>query len=101
MQRFVLLALVALLAACGLPRQAPPPDWRVTYYDRNGDGIVDYEFHMHTRRVDANWALIDTTFQGHYNRRLFFGHEAEQRVYIVVPKGVKITAGNPPRSYTY
>jgi hypothetical protein len=45
MRRIGLLVLAALLVSCAW-RESPSPDWHVAYYDRNGDGAVDYELHM-------------------------------------------------------
>jgi hypothetical protein len=102
MRRFGSLAVAALLASCA-SREAPSPNWHVIYYDRNGDGIVDYELHiLGSGHADADWALIDTRFRGRYNMRVRWGITLEkQRVDISVPKHVKITPGKPPKSYTY
>jgi hypothetical protein len=72
-------------------------------YDRNHDGVVDYELHTLGRgRADADWALIDPTFQGRYTLRVHWGVTLErQGVDITVPKHAKITPGKPPKSYRY
>jgi hypothetical protein len=41
----------------------------VSYYDRNGDGIVDFELHHALNADDADWALSDTRFRGRYDFR--------------------------------
>jgi hypothetical protein len=70
-------------------------------YDRNGDGIVDYELHtLGSGHADADWALIDTKFRGRYDLRVHWGYVFEKRpVDIPVPKHVKITPGKPPKYY--
>jgi hypothetical protein len=98
MHRFGSFALVALLAA-----GAPDADWHVTYYDRNGDGVVDYELHvLGSGHADADWALIDTNFRGRYDRRVHWGVTIErQLIDIPVPKHMKITPGKSPKGYAY
>ena len=39
----------------------------VAYYDRNHDGIVDFELHDIPGAADAAWALSDTKFRGRYD----------------------------------
>jgi hypothetical protein len=68
----------------------------VTYYDRNHDGVVDFELHDFPGLADAAWAFSDTKFRGRYNIRLTFGYAFEREsVDIPVPKNVKITPGKP------
>jgi hypothetical protein len=68
----------------------------VTYYDRNHDGVVDFELHDFPGMADAAWALSDTKFRGRYDVRLKFGYALQrERVDIAVPKNVKITPGKP------
>jgi TonB family protein len=75
--------------------------WRVTYYDRNHDGIVDFELHDLPGAADTAWALSDTKFRGRYDVRLKFGYALKrERVNLPVPKNVKITKGKPPVSAT-
>jgi hypothetical protein len=102
MRRVVLFGLAAVLLGCA-SRDAPPPErWIVRYYDRNHDGIVDYELHtLGTGHADADWALIDTKFRGRYDVRVHWGFVFEKKhVDLPVPKGVAITPGKPPKSYT-
>ena len=105
MRRLALLAVAALLVGCVTRGWTPiaSPDWHVTYYDRNHDGIVDYELHVFGRgHADRDWALVDTKFRGHYDLRVHWGFVLEkQPVDMPVPKGVQITPGKPPRDYTY
>jgi len=97
-----ILAFATVLFGCA-PAGPPRPDWRVTYYDRNRDGIVDYELHvLGSGHADADWALIDTRYRGRYDLRMHWGITLEkQRVDIPVPKTVQITPGKPPKDYTY
>jgi len=93
-------ALTALLAACASHDTPPAERWVVTYYDRNHDGIVDFELHtLGSGHADADWALSDTKFRGRYDLRIHWGYVLEKRrVDIPVPKGVNITPGQPPVS---
>src|SRR5437868_9925 len=97
-----MFALAVLCASCASGK-APQPDWHVTYYDRNHDGIVDYELHtLGSGQADADWALIDTTFRGRYNLRVRWGITLEKRrLDVPVPEHAKITPGKPPKIYTY
>ena len=101
MHGFGALALTALLVGCA-SRDVLRGEWRVTYYDRNRDGIVDYELHMLGRgHAYADWALIDTRFRGCYDLRVHWGVTLEkQAIDIPVPMHPKITAGKPPMRYT-
>ncbi|HZE56595.1 MAG TPA: hypothetical protein VE031_01960 [Chthoniobacterales bacterium] len=96
------LAIIALLASvlmsCAGPTSALERErYVVTYYDRNHDGIVDFELHDIPGAADAAWALSDTKFRGCYEVRLKFGYAFEREsVSIPVPKHVKITPGKPP-----
>jgi hypothetical protein len=63
------LAIVALMAAllmgCATTTSALEKDrYVVTYYDRNHDGIVDFELHRLPGTADSTWALSDTKFRG-------------------------------------
>ena len=98
--------IAAILAAVALCHCAPPPDrtiaataaarYAVTYYDRNGDGIVDCELHR-AGGSDTDWLLCDTNFRGRYDLRLAWGEAYEEKpVDIPVPTGVKITRGKAP-----
>src|SRR3954465_8856872 len=97
-----MFTLAAVFASCA-SREAGHADWRVSYYDCNRDGRVDYELHtLGSGHADADWALIDTAFRGRYDLRVHWGIALEKRrVDLAVPKHVKITREKPPRSYTY
>ena len=99
MRRLGLIAVIAVLASCasqdsGRARQR----WVTTYYDRDHDGIVDFEVHtLGSGHADADWVLVDTKFRGRYDLRINFGFVPERkRVNIPVPRNVKITPGQPP-----
>ena len=93
---------VALLASCAPTSPLPEQHWVTRYYDRNHDGIVDFEIHTLGRgHHDAAWALSDTKFSGRYDQRVHWGIVLEKtRVDIAVPKNVPITPGRPPASET-
>src|SRR5256885_8619944 len=97
-----LLCVPAVLIACATHDTSPPEHWTVRYYDRNHDGIVDYELHtLGSGMAHADWALIDTQFRGRYDLRVHWGYVFEKRrVDIPVPKNVKITPGKPPKYHT-
>lgn len=68
----------------------------VSYYDRNGDGIVDFELHHALNADDADLALSDTGFRGRYDLKIEFSpFGRKQRVDSPVPRHVKITPGQP------
>jgi len=101
MRRLCTLLSVATLAGCASSDtadiEAMEKRYVITYYDRNHDGIVDFELHDIPDMADDAWALSDTRFRGRYDVRLKFGYAFErERVDISVPKNVKITAGKPP-----
>jgi hypothetical protein len=67
-----------------------------TYYDRNHDGRVDFEFHD-LGGGDMDWALADRDYDGFYDIRLRYGYVLGiDRVHMPVPKDVKITKGRLP-----
>jgi hypothetical protein len=103
MHRSSLLLLAVLAVSCISVGALHPGRWSVAYYDRNGDGIVDYELHtLGSGHADADWALIDTKFQGRYDLRVHWGYVLEKRrVDLPVSKGVKITPGQPLKSYNF
>jgi hypothetical protein len=96
--RIVSLAFITLLIGCAAPHSPIEQDRYVTtYYDRNHDGVVDFELHDIPGAADAAWALTDTKFRGRYDVRLKFGYAFErEHVNLPVPEHVKITSGKPP-----
>jgi hypothetical protein len=102
MTRVLVLLAGLILSACASSNTAQEiaalqARYVVTYYDRNHDGVVDFELHDIPGTADAAWALSDTKFRGRYDVRLKFGYAFErERVDIPVPKHVKLTKGKPP-----
>jgi hypothetical protein len=99
MPRLDFVALMALFTGCALQNSDRVNQrWVTTYYDRNHDGVVDFEMHtLGSGHADADWALVDTRFRGRYDLRITFGFVPEKkRVNVLVPKDVKITLGQPP-----
>lgn len=98
MRLTALALLVALLAGCVFSRRGREGDrYATTYYDRNSDGIVDFELHVLPGAADVGWALSDTNFSGKYDIRIRFGTAVTREpIYKSVPKKVPITAGRPP-----
>jgi hypothetical protein len=105
MCRVGLVALAGFLVGCAptvvVPRQ--PPEEHVTYYDRNHDGLVDYELHVYgSGHFDQDWALVDTKFRGRYDLRVGWSIVIKKDpADAAIPKNVKITPGGPPKDYTY
>jgi hypothetical protein len=104
MRLIVLPCVFALVTSCIATTPKSPLEeghWVTTYYDRNHDGIVDFELHLLPGTSDTAWALSDTKFRGRYDVRIHWGYTLERkRVDISVPKGVKITPGQPQVSTT-
>ena len=76
-------------------------DYVITYYDRNHDGVVDFELHHLPGGADADWALSDTKFRGRYNLRIAWSFTlVREKVDMPVPKDVEITRGKPAVSET-
>jgi hypothetical protein len=93
-----MVASVTLLFGCAAPLSLPQQDREVTtYYDRNHDGVVDFELHEIPGVATAGWALSDTKFDGRYDVRLQFGYVfSRARIDKIVPNNVSITKGKPP-----
>jgi hypothetical protein len=87
----------SFLASCALAAASPEDHSVVTYYDRNRDGIADYELHQVPGTTYWTWAYVDSKFTGRYDVRLKlaypFGSDA---VNIRVPRHVKLIPGMPP-----
>ena len=103
---FLYLALCAL-TLLGLRADADEPvidlesKYVVSYYDRNRDGIVDFELHHLPGGADADWALSDTTFRGRFDLRISWGIViTREAVDLPVPKNVRITSDKPPVAET-
>ena len=93
-----LVGLISFIALAGCAsHKSRPMNWIVTYYDRNHDGIVDYEFHYLPDWLHLDYALCDTKFRGRYDLRINWTYEIQtERTDLPVPKGVKITHGKLP-----
>jgi hypothetical protein len=99
--RLVLFLSVIFVASCASSDQTTLRDVKkryvTTYYDRNHDGIVDFELQDIPGAADAAWALSGTKFRGRYDVGLKLGYAFErERVDLPVPKNVRITPGKPP-----
>ena len=69
----------------------------VTYYDRNGDGVADYELHHVPGSVSRSYALIDEKFTGRYSEKMGLAYPYRMdRVDIPVSRKVKLIRGMPP-----
>jgi uncharacterized protein YceK len=96
MRIFLLLLMIGLLAGCTSTRNTMADGYVTTYYDRNHDGIVDFELHSLPGGCDTDWALSDTRFCGRYDLKIVWGYAHEKkRVDIPVPAGVPITSEFP------
>jgi len=102
MRKFFFLSLVTGLIGCASQERGVRPSFDdlgdpavVTYYDRNHDGIVDYEFH-NFGCCDRNWGLIDTDFNGRYDLKLRWGYSFERMpVDAPVPSDVHVSSDAP------
>ena len=73
---------------CGEPLKGQE---QILYYDRNGDGNVDFEEHHYPGAADADWILFDDDYDGKYEKKTRFGLAVlDSNVDIRVPTGVKI-----------
>jgi hypothetical protein len=78
-------------ATATIPRPPARELGTVTYYDRNHDGIVDYEYHD-LGCCDRNWGLLDSDFSGRYDLELLWGYSFQKGpTDVAVPKDVPIS----------
>ena len=99
-QRLAALLLVpfAALGACTSARRHEPPriEYRTSYYDRNGDGIVDFERHAAIGVTDADWTLADTDFDARYDEKTLIGYAITTgKVDQAVPRNVRLSRVPP------
>jgi hypothetical protein len=95
MRTVVAIAMISVLVGCAASLGNVGV---VTYYDRNGDGVVDLEFH-NLGCCDRDWALVDSDFNGRYDKRVQWGYAlVKTPADLPVPKNVPITSGQPPLS---
>ena len=95
--RFSLASLaIAGTGACASPTGSAGRAYVTTYYDGNGDGVVDYELHDVPQMADDAWALRDRDFDGRYDVRYIFGVVGTRsKIDQPVPRSVRLTTGNP------
>jgi hypothetical protein len=100
--RYILtIALPLLLAACAHSDKTAGASESsdvtvVTYYDRNLDGIADFELHEPPYCDDCIWALVDFDFDGRYERRVNWSFSIiKESVNLPVPGDVNLVPGNP------
>jgi|GEM_PF-3540785 len=89
----LLLVTGGFLAGCTLKDGAESESWKVkvSYHDRNGDGVADLETHTYIGIEDADWALRDDDFDGRYEKKALYGFAASEiAVDLPVPVGVKL-----------
>jgi len=78
-----------------------PNQGGITYYDRNGDGVIDFELHRYGC-CDRDWALVDRRFSGRYDLKIRWGYGLEKsNIDLAVPKNVHISSGDPPVSVAW
>jgi hypothetical protein len=88
---------ILLLVSCTVARSSPEDHSVITYYDRNKDGVVDYELHQVPGTMHWPWALIDSRFTGRYDRKIKLAYPFDSdSVDLPVPRKVKFTRGMPP-----
>jgi hypothetical protein len=97
MQRVILLLMAVVVVGCATDSPPKLDYGKVTYYDRNHDGRVDFEFHDNGGG-DTDWAVADRDYDGYYDILLWYGiaGAAIYKHHKPVPTGVKITKGPVP-----
>ncbi|MDB6125839.1 MAG: hypothetical protein JWQ71_4832 [Pedosphaera sp.] len=64
---------------------------QISYYDMNGDGKVDREYHRYPGWSDADWELRDNDYNGRYEKKIRYGEGViESVVDLPVPTKVHI-----------
>jgi hypothetical protein len=100
MHRVAILCIAVALVGCAPKSPSAIERGKITYYDRNGDGRVDFEYHD-LGGGDMDWALADRNYDGFYDIRLRYGIVLGiDRVHIGVPSGVSITRKKIPVQIT-
>src|SRR5215471_20508886 len=75
MRCLAIIGVATLLVSCATRGWTPIAPSHTTYYDRNGDGVVDYELTvLGSDDANANSALVDTKFRGRYDVLIHWGH---------------------------
>ena len=89
--------LVAFLASCTVAAGSPEKRTVVTYYDRDRDGVADYELHQVRNTTYLSFVLIDSKYTGRYDVRMSLAYPYDrERVNLPVPRHVRVTPGMPP-----
>jgi hypothetical protein len=70
---FSLLMVAIFGSGCDRSDKRAHSAEQISYYDKNGDGKVDVEFHEIPGAHDANWELADTNHDGRYDRKTVWG----------------------------
>jgi hypothetical protein len=97
MRLSIFTATALVLAICSIAHSSAEDRDVVTYYDRNRDGIADYELHQVRRTTYLSYALIDSKFTGRYDVRMKLAYPFNsERVNLPVPLHVKVIPGMPP-----
>lgn len=103
MRHIAIPAVLVLLAACSTgsddvfrsaaPSGAAP---QVIYYDRNNDGAADLEFHQPLHCDDCEEALVDTDFDGRYDKRVRWSFGIlKDAIDLPVKRNVPLRHGEP------
>lgn len=97
MRQKTISLLVAFLASCTVAPGSPERHTVVTYYDRDRDGIADYELHQVRKTTYLGFVLIDSKYTGRYDVRMSLAYPYNnERVNLPVPRHVKVIPGMPP-----
>jgi hypothetical protein len=99
------LILMLIVSACSTgsgdkarTSEVPEAIFTVTYYDRNLDGVADLELHEPAYCDDCDWALVDTNFDGRYDKRVRWSFGIVKEVVdLPVPNNVDLVLGIPQR----
>ena len=86
-----------MLSGCAPLVQPPLSPFVTTFYDRNRDGVVDFELHDQPQMADDAWALCDLDFDALYDVKIRYSASVlRERTSSPVPRTVRITPGKPP-----
>ncbi len=97
MRLSIFTAAALVFAICSIAHGSAEDRDVVTYYDRDGDGVVDYELHRVRNTVYLSYALIDSKYKGRYDQKMSLAYPYNtDRVDIPVPRHVKFIRGLPP-----
>ena len=89
----ITIGFTMIAAALGSPEDRAV----VTYYDRNGDGVADYELHQVPGCTYCSYELIDWKCTGRHDEKVALAYPYRtEHVDIRVPRHVKLIRGMPP-----